>query len=67
MSENKDFDSIMREITSGLTGDPNKDIPYLDEKCKEYKDHEYGKEIVRACGRLMYEVGGAHQGSVWRR
>lgn len=56
MSENKDFDSIMREITSRLTGDPNKDIPYLDEKCKEYKDHEYGKEIVRACGRLMYEV-----------
>lgn len=35
MSENKDFDSMMREITSGFTGDPTKDMPYLQEKCEK--------------------------------
>lgn len=52
----KDFDTIMQEITSGLTGDSEADISYLKEKMKEYKDHEMGKEIVRACGRLMYDL-----------
>ena len=37
---NMDFDSIMREITSGLTGEPEHDIPYLQEQCQKYKDHE---------------------------
>lgn len=54
--ENKDFDSIMREITRGLTGDPKADIEYLQAQGEKYKDHEYGKEILRACGRLMFEV-----------
>ena len=56
MSANKDFDTIMLEITSGLTGDHEKDIPYLMEQCEKYKEHEFGKEIARACGRLIYEV-----------
>ena len=56
MSENKDFDAIMREITAGFTGDPTKDMPYLKEKCEEYKNHEMAQEILRACGRLMYEM-----------
>ena len=51
----KDFHSIMQEITSGLSGDAEKDLVYLQEKCEEYKDHELGKEIVRACGRLIYD------------
>ncbi len=56
MSEHKDFDSIMKGITSGLTGEPEKDIPYIQKICEEYKDHEYSKEILRACGRLMYDM-----------
>ena len=56
MSEYKDYDSIMKEITDGLTGDPSKDMLYLQAKCDEYKEHEFSKEIIRACGRLMYEV-----------
>lgn len=56
MSENTDFDAIMREITSGFTGDPSKDMAYLREKCEEYKNHEMAQEILRACGRLMYEM-----------
>ena len=47
------YDEIMQEITAGLSGDPKKDFKYLKEQCDKYKDSEYGKEIVRACGRLM--------------
>ncbi|MGF2565360.1 hypothetical protein ACQUWZ_25955, partial [Ralstonia pseudosolanacearum] len=43
----------MKKITDGLTGHPQKDIPYLMEQTKKYKDHEMGTEILRACGRLM--------------
>ena len=43
-----DFEKIMQEITSGLTGDGEKDIQYLMEQCEKYKDHEIdGKKIVR--------------------
>ena len=56
MADNKDFEAIMKEITGGLTGDPEVDMKYLDEQGQKYKDHEYGKEILRACGRLMYEL-----------
>ena len=51
-----DFDSIMREITSGLTNDPCHDIPYLQEQCQKYKDHELSTEILRACGRLTFKM-----------
>lgn len=50
------FDEIMTSITSGLTGDNEKDIQYLTEKFQEYKDHEYAKEIARACGRILYDL-----------
>ena len=49
------FDEVMAEITNGLTGDPEKDLRFLNEKSEEYKDHENGPEILRACGRLIYE------------
>ncbi len=50
-----DFEKIMREITSGLTGDSGKDIKYLMDQMEKYKEHEMGKEIIRACGRLLYQ------------
>ena len=50
-----DFDKIMQEITAGLSGDNQRDIGYLKEQMEKYKNHEYGKEILRACGRLIYE------------
>ena len=53
---NDSFDSIMREITSGLTGDPAHDLPYLKEKTLAYKDSEFAREIARACGRLIYDA-----------
>ena len=49
------FEEIMQEITSGFTGDSEKDLAYLQEQAEKYRDHEMSKEILRACGRLMYE------------
>lgn len=48
-----DYQEIMRDIASGLTGDKEKDLQYLMEQMEKYKDHELGKEIIRACGRLI--------------
>lgn len=56
MAENKEFDAIMNKITAGLTGDPEKDMKYLMETSEAYKEHQYGKEILRACGRMMYDL-----------
>lgn len=47
------FDEIMKQITSGLTGDSKKDFAYLEEQSERYKNHELSREILRACGRLM--------------
>jgi len=51
-----DYEGIMKQITLGLTGDPAKDIPYLEEQSDKYEDHELSKEILRGIGRLMYDV-----------
>ncbi len=56
MNKDKEFDKIMSEINSGLTGEPEKDLAFLNDQTNKYKDHKYGKEILRACGRLMYDV-----------
>lgn len=50
-----DYDSIIREITQGLTDDPQRNIAYLQEQAQKYKDHEMNTEILRAIGRLIYE------------
>lgn len=50
------YDEIMRKITAGLTGDEEKDRAYLKEQMEKYKDHELSTEIVRACGRLFYDL-----------
>ncbi|MGN1456654.1 MAG: tetratricopeptide repeat protein [Acutalibacteraceae bacterium] len=51
-----DFDEIMKTITSGLTGNSKEDIIYLEGQMEKYKDHELAKEIIRACGRLIYDL-----------
>ena len=56
MNKDNEFEKIMSEINSGLTGEPEKDMAFLNEQTNKYKDHKYGKEIIRACGRLMYDV-----------
>lgn len=50
------FDDIMQDITSGLTNNPDCDIPYLMQRVEEYRDNELFREIARACGRIMWEI-----------
>ena len=52
----KELDDILREITAGLTGDPEHDAAYLIRQMEGYKEHELSGEIIRACGRLLYDV-----------
>lgn len=47
------FDEIMQQITNGLTGEREHDVPYLQAQCDRYKTHDMAREILRACGRLM--------------
>ncbi len=53
MDTGKTYDEIMRDITSGLTGDAGQDVSYLTLQMEKYKDHPMRKEIARACGRLL--------------
>ena len=46
----------MNEITGGLTGDADQDVAYLQEQMARYSGHEMGKEVSRACGRMMFEI-----------
>lgn len=50
------YDEIMKNITRGLSGNFKTDREYLQEQMEKYKDHELGKEIIRACGRILYEI-----------
>ena len=50
------YDEIMQSITYGLTGDFETDQIYLKEQMEKYKNHELGKEIIRACARIMYQI-----------
>ena len=52
----KTFDSIMQEITSNLSGDPAEDVPYLMRQAEAHKTGAFGKEIARACGRLIFSA-----------
>lgn len=51
-----DLNVILNEITSGLTGEYDVDIHYLKEQMEKYKNHELSKEILRACGRITYDL-----------
>jgi tetratricopeptide (TPR) repeat protein len=51
-----EYEQIIAKITSGLTGNSEKDVPYLKEQANIYKSHELSKDILRAIGRLLYDT-----------
>lgn len=55
-ASDRTFDQIMDDITAHLTGSWDHDGKYLMEQMEAYKGHELAKEIVRALGRLLYEI-----------
>ena len=56
MKKEMEFDRIMSEIKAGLTDKADENIEYLNKQCEKYKDHKLGKEIIRECGRLIYDL-----------
>ncbi len=51
---NNEYETIMATIRAGLTGEADKDIPYLREQAEAYKGHPLQKEIIRECYRMIY-------------
>ncbi len=47
-----EYDAIMAEITSGLTGNSENDRKYLDGQAEHYKSHALSEEILRGIGRI---------------
>ena len=52
--KDRTYDEIMRDIESGLSGDPVEDADYLREMAEVYREHEEADRIHRAIARLMY-------------
>lgn len=50
------YRDAIEKIEAGLTGDNDKDIRFLLAEAESYKDHEYGTEIVKYIGRLVYTL-----------
>lgn len=50
------YQEIMKEITAGLTGDPEADTGYLKGKVELYQAHEAADEILPGIGKLMFEL-----------
>lgn len=48
-------EEILQEIRNGITGDPEKDIAYLNEKAEQYRGHAQSKEILRGIGRMVWQ------------
>jgi len=49
------FETIIEEIKAGLVGNPEKDLPYVQEQIEKYKDHELSEEITKECFRLLID------------
>ncbi len=47
------YEEIIKEVTSKLSGDNEKDIRFLIEEAKKYKDHECEREISKAIFRIV--------------
>ena len=50
------YEEIIKKIQAGLSGDKQQDQAYLKQQMEEYKDHRYNHEIVRECGRMLYDL-----------
>lgn len=51
-----DYEEIMQEIESNLSGDALTDVIYLQEQLTKYQDHEFSQELLWGIGRLIFDV-----------
>ena len=54
-------DEIMKKIRKGFTGEASRDIPYLQQKMDEYKEHDLSADIIRECSRLLYDIAASSE------
>ena len=48
--------NIIEEVKKGLTGDPLKDIQYLQEQAAKYKDSPDSAEILKILSDMSFEL-----------
>jgi tetratricopeptide (TPR) repeat protein len=51
-----DYEHIMQEIKSSLSGDVQTDLIYLQEQLSKYREHHLSEELAWGIGRLIFEV-----------
>jgi hypothetical protein len=54
--EENEFSDIVHNISTQLTGDYENDLKFLKNEVFKYSQHQYAAEIIRAIGRMMYDV-----------
>ena len=47
---------IMNIIHNGMVNEPDKDMAFLRRKMEQYKTHPLGREIIKECARMLYEL-----------
>lgn len=50
------LENIMKQITSGLTGDAQRDARYLYDQVEQYKNTEYADDVARGCAEILREM-----------
>ena len=55
-AKKSEFDEIIKNIESGLTGDPQKDMKYLDQQSGNYSKHEQNDLIMGEIKRMRSEI-----------
>jgi len=54
--KNKVLEDIIKDIRTGLTGDREKDMKYLDGQSSKYSRHPLNEEILREIKRMRFET-----------
>jgi tetratricopeptide (TPR) repeat protein len=52
----KEYSDIMENIASQLTGNDENDLMFLQNQADTYANHKYATEILRAVGRMIYDI-----------
>ena len=50
------FDQTMQQITLELDRNPENGIPFLKEQIATYRNQPLGKEVARACARMLWDI-----------
>ena len=57
-----EFHRIIEAIAAGLTGDAQADAAWLHSQMERYRSHELGRQIVKACRRMLSQLNGLSAG-----